>query len=92
MLPSCIKTSNRSCGAAAARCMSTAAPAGGKIAFIGLGAMGYHMAGHLATYGDAPPLTVWNRTRAVSDKPRPLLLPLSSGGSSGPPAGHARSC
>jgi 3-hydroxyisobutyrate dehydrogenase len=48
--------------------MSTAAPAGGKIAFIGLGAMGYHMAGHLATYGDAPPLTVWNRTRAMSDK------------------------
>ena len=37
-----------------------------KIAFIGLGVMGYPMAGHLARAGHA--VTVFNRTRARADK------------------------
>lgn len=36
-----------------------------KIAFIGLGAMGYPMAGHLEKVYD---VTVWNRTRPVAEK------------------------
>jgi len=36
-----------------------------KIAFIGLGAMGYPMAGHLSKNHE---VTVWNRTRSVADK------------------------
>lgn len=36
-----------------------------KITFIGLGAMGYPMAGHLAKHHD---VTVWNRTAEVADR------------------------
>jgi 3-hydroxyisobutyrate dehydrogenase len=36
-----------------------------KIAFIGLGAMGYPMAGHLAKHHD---VTVWNRTAEVAER------------------------
>jgi 3-hydroxyisobutyrate dehydrogenase-like beta-hydroxyacid dehydrogenase len=36
------------------------------VAFIGLGVMGYHMAGHLAKAGHA--VTVYNRTAAKADK------------------------
>lgn len=42
--------------------MSEAASAGKKVAFIGLGVMGYHMAGHLARAGHQ--VTVYNRTNA----------------------------
>ena len=38
-----------------------------KTAFIGLGVMGYHMAGHLATKGGHE-VTVYNRTRAKAEK------------------------
>ena len=37
-----------------------------QVAFIGLGVMGYHMAGHLAKAGHA--VTVYNRTGAKADK------------------------
>ena len=37
------------------------------VAFIGLGVMGYHMAGHLKTRGDHD-VTVYNRTGAKADK------------------------
>jgi len=37
-----------------------------KVAFIGLGVMGYHMAGHLAKAGHA--VTVYNRTGAKADQ------------------------
>jgi 3-hydroxyisobutyrate dehydrogenase-like beta-hydroxyacid dehydrogenase len=37
-----------------------------KVAFLGLGVMGYPMAGHLAAKGHA--VTVWNRTAAKADK------------------------
>ena len=37
-----------------------------KVAFIGLGVMGYHMAGHLAKAGHA--VTVYNRTGSKSDR------------------------
>ncbi len=35
------------------------------VSFIGLGAMGYPMAGHLAKHHD---VTVWNRTRSVAER------------------------
>ena len=35
-----------------------------KTAFLGLGVMGFHMAGHLAAKGHQ--VTVWNRTEAKS--------------------------
>ncbi|MAU95887.1 MAG: oxidoreductase [Fulvimarina sp.] len=38
-----------------------------KVAFIGLGVMGYPMAGHLKTKGDHD-VTVWNRTAAKAEK------------------------
>jgi len=37
-----------------------------RVAFIGLGTMGYPMAGHLARAGHA--VTVWNRTRATAER------------------------
>ncbi len=37
-----------------------------RVAFLGLGVMGYPMAGHLAAKGHA--VTVWNRTAAKADK------------------------
>ncbi|NNE57894.1 MAG: NAD(P)-dependent oxidoreductase [Hellea sp.] len=37
-----------------------------KCAFLGLGVMGYPMAGHLANAGHA--VTIWNRTRSTADK------------------------
>lgn len=39
---------------------------GEKVAFIGLGVMGFHMAGHLASGGHA--VTVYNRTRARAEQ------------------------
>ncbi|MBS36815.1 MAG: oxidoreductase [Thiotrichales bacterium] len=39
---------------------------GEKVAFIGLGVMGYHMAGHLASGGHD--VTVYNRTRASAEQ------------------------
>ena len=38
----------------------------GKVAFLGLGVMGYHMAGHLSKAGHE--VTVYNRTGAKSDR------------------------
>eukprot|EP00929_Paragymnodinium_shiwhaense_P007867 TRINITY_DN111787_c0_g1_i1.p1 TRINITY_DN111787_c0_g1~~TRINITY_DN111787_c0_g1_i1.p1 ORF type:complete len:306 (-),score=94.00 TRINITY_DN111787_c0_g1_i1:56-973(-) len=39
------------------------------VAFLGLGAMGYHMAAHLAKRAAVPGRTlVWNRTRSVAEK------------------------
>ncbi len=43
---------------------SSSLPASARIAFIGLGVMGYHMAGHLQRAGHA--VTVFNRTAAKS--------------------------
>ena len=37
-----------------------------KCSFIGLGVMGYHMAGHLAAHGND--VTVWNRTASKPSK------------------------
>ena len=36
--------------------------------FIGLGAMGKHMAGHIAKYNTTTPLKVWNRTTARAEE------------------------
>ncbi|MFN3314753.1 MAG: NAD(P)-binding domain-containing protein, partial [Hyphomonas sp.] len=36
-----------------------------RTAFLGLGVMGFHMAGHLARAGRS--VTVWNRTAAKAD-------------------------
>ena len=63
-----------------------------KVAFIGLGVMGYPMAGHLVKKGGRHDVTVYNRTRAKADslghgarrqrgahaRPRPQMAPISS--------------
>ncbi|MCP5150021.1 MAG: NAD(P)-dependent oxidoreductase [Ectothiorhodospiraceae bacterium] len=46
--------------------MSAASSGGQRVAFIGLGVMGYHMAGHLAKAGHQ--VTVYNRTAAKAAK------------------------
>ncbi|MDX1514326.1 MAG: NAD(P)-dependent oxidoreductase [Gammaproteobacteria bacterium] len=54
-----------------------------QVAFIGLGVMGYHMAGHLAKGGHR--VTVYNRTKARADK----WLSEFEGGSAPTPAAAA---
>ena len=64
-----------------------------KVAFLGLGVMGYPMAGHLARAGHA--VTVYNRSPAkaqawVRDQPNPLISVLFEGEVDGFQCGFAR--